>query len=156
MRERHCCDEQRLELRFGGGLDLDDGACGCFELGSCLHRQQGADRAGTGCVADRSHGFDGRIGHQTEHECVERIDVGAERAGQSHVAERIDTGVTHQQIDAGAQRGLRQLDRAHVVLGDRQLDGVGAMQHVAERAIVGDDVRAGRRPSRRARRLRCR
>ncbi len=88
---------------------------------------------------------EGRVGYETEHQGVQRIDVGAERAGQAHVAQRFDTGVAHQQFDPGAQGCLGELDGAHVVLGDRQLDLVRAVQHVAEGAVVGDDVRAGRR-----------
>ena len=84
----------------------------------------------------------GAVGNEAEHERVERVDVSTERAGQPHVVQRLDAGVAHQQVDAGTQRSLRQLDGPHVVLGDRQLGRLGAVEHVAERAIVGDDVRA--------------
>ena len=53
-------------------------------------------------------------------------------------------GVVHQQAHAGVQRGLGELDRAHVVLGDAQLAGRRRVQHVRERAAVGHDTRRAR------------
>ena len=46
-------------------------------------------------------------------------------------------GVLDEQVDAGAQRGLGELDRPHVVLGDGQAHTVALVEHVGERAPVG-------------------
>ena len=78
-------------------------------------------RAGAGGVADRAHAVERAVGHQPEHHRVQRVDVRAERPGQADVGRRRSTGVLEQQVDAGAQRGLGELDGADVVLGDRQL-----------------------------------
>ena len=59
------------------------------------------------------------VGNQTEHHRVQRIDMGAERTGEPDVVDRRDAGVFDQQVDTGPQRRLGQLDRPHVVLGDR-------------------------------------
>ena len=74
-----------------------------------------------------------------------RVDVGAERAGEADVGDRRRPGVLDEQVDAGAQRGLGELDRAHVVLRDRQLRVAGGVQHVRERPAVGDDAIRPRR-----------
>ena len=54
--------------------------------------------------------------------------------------------VVHQQPDAGVERGLGELDRADVVLGDRDpRPAVGRLvQDVGERPAVGDDPRRPR------------
>ena len=56
------------------------------------------------------------------------------RAGSSST--RVDPGVVHQQPDAGVQRGLGELDGAHVVLGDAtaRADRRRLVQHVARRS----------------------
>ena len=55
--------------------------------------------------------------------------------------------VVHEQPDPGVQRGLGQLDRPDVVLGDDDArPAVGRLvQDVAERPAVGDDTRRARR-----------
>src|ERR1700723_2749976 len=54
----------------------------------------------------------------------------------------------HEQRDAGVQRRLRQLNRAHIVLRDLHLDRIGSrdrsMQNISERASVLDDSRRAR------------
>ena len=52
--------------------------------------------------------------------------------------------VVHQQPAPGVERGLRQLDLAHVVLRDDQ-SRLAVVQHVGERAAVGHDPRRPRR-----------
>ena len=48
------------------------------------------------------------------------VDVAAERAGQADAIDVIGAQVLHQQLDAGVQGGLGELDGAHVVLRDLQ------------------------------------
>ena len=102
MGKCHRRHEQRLELWLGCSLDLDNGAGQCFEFAARLHRQQCSHRTCAGRVADRADRLDRRIRHQPQDQCVQRIDVCAERAGQAHVTERVDARMAHQQIDACA------------------------------------------------------
>ena len=53
---------------------------------ACGSRQQRVYGACAGRVADRPHAFERAVGHQAEHDGVDRVDVGPERAGQSDVA----------------------------------------------------------------------
>ena len=55
-----------------------------------------------------------------EHHRVLDVDVAAEGTGQADAVDVVDAQVVHQQPDAGVQRRLRELDRAHVVLRDLQ------------------------------------
>ncbi len=61
---------------------------------------------------------------------------------------RVDLELVHQQPDAGVQRGLAELDRPDVVLGDRDpragAGPVALVEDVAERPAVGDDARRAR------------
>ncbi len=148
MRECHRRHEQLLEPGLGGGLDLHDVDDGAFHLGPQLAREQRLHGARAGGVADRANPVERAVGHEPEHECVQRIDVGAEGTGKADVGERRIAGVLHEQVDAGPQGGLGELDRAHVVLGDRDpRRGIVriAPEHVCERATVGDDARRARR-----------
>ena len=76
-----------------------------------------------------------------------RVDLAAERAGEPDLVDGLDAEVVHQQPDAGVQRGLRELDRADVVLGDGDARAAvdALVEDVAERPAVGDHAR---RPSR--------
>ena len=47
------------------------------------------------------------------------VDLAAERAGQPDLVDLVDPELVHQQPDARVERGLGKLDRADVVLGDR-------------------------------------
>ena len=77
---------------------------------------------------------------------MRRVDLAAERAGQPDLVDRVDRQVVHQQADAGVERGLRELDRADVVLGDDDPRAAGdpVVEDVAERPAVGDDPRRAR------------
>ena len=79
----------------------------------------------------------GVLRHQAEHHRPHRVDVRAERAGQTDVADRRVAGVLDEQLDARPQRRLGELDRAHVVLRDHQARII--VQHVGERPPIGDD-----------------
>jgi hypothetical protein len=75
---------------------------------------------------------------------VERVDLAAERAGEPDLVDRLDPGVVHQQPDAGVERGLRELDRPDVVLGDDDpwpAVGGAVVEEVRERPTVGLDAR---------------
>ena len=60
------------------------------------------------------------VGDEPEHQRVDRVDVAAERAGEADPVDVVDPVVLHQQRAARVERGLRELDLAHVVLGDRR------------------------------------
>jgi hypothetical protein len=93
-----------------------------------------------------------RVRDQPEDHRVEGVDLAAERPGEANLVDLIDAGVVHQQPDAGVQRGLRELDRPDVVLGDDDPGpavGGAVVEDVRERPTVGDDAlrRAARVPS---------
>ena len=77
-------------------------------------------RAGAGRVAGRGDLRQVAVGNHAEHHRVFDVDVAAERAGQPDPIDALDSQMLHQQADAGVQRGLGQLDGAHVVLRDRE------------------------------------
>ena len=133
---------------------LDDRAGDAGDLGAGRGGQQGPHRARARGVADRAHPVGRAVGDEAEHERVERVDVAAERAGEPDrvdVVQRCQPGVVHQQPHAGVQRGLGELDRAHVVLGDAQLGSTVArlVQHVGEvrPSATTRGVRAASAPS---------
>ena len=75
---------------------------------------------------------------------MERVDLAAERAREPDLVDRLDAGVVHQQPDAGVERGLRELDRPDVVLGDddpRPALGGAVVEDVRERPAVRHDPR---------------
>jgi hypothetical protein len=59
------------------------------------------------------------VGIEPEDHRVDRVDLAAEGAGQADLVDGVDLELVHQQPDAGVERGLGELDRADVVLGDR-------------------------------------
>ena len=119
VRERHRLDEVLLEARLDRGLDLLDPPDDAFDLGPRGARQQRDERAGPGRVAGRADVGRGRSRGQPEDHRVERVDLAAERAGQADLVDAPRSELVHQQPDAGVQRGLGELDRPDVVLGDR-------------------------------------
>ena len=123
VRERHRGDEQLLEPRLGGGLDLDrPSRTACSDLAPRCTRQQRPHRAGAGGVADRAHAVERAVGHQPEHHRVQRVDVRAERAGQAHVGRPADRRRARCSRSMPARSAaLASWIGAHVVLGDRQL-----------------------------------
>jgi len=75
--------------------------------------------------------------HAENHRVLD-VDVTAERTGKPDAIDVIDAEALHQQRYAGIQRGLRELDGAHVGLGDFHLD-CALMQQIGERSAVLDD-----------------
>ncbi len=69
---------------------------------------------------------------------MERVDLAAERAGEADLVDGLDLELVHEQPDAGVQRGLGELDGAHVVLGDEDARAVVGrlVEDVAERPAV--------------------
>ncbi len=136
----HRRDEQLLEPRLDGRLDLLDPAHSLLHLRARRRRQQRHHRAGSRGVADRAHGVERAVGDESEDHRVQRVDVGTEGAGESDVGHDRAAGVLDEQVDAGAQRRLGELDGAHVVLRHGKLRRRIAIEDVAERPAVGDDV----------------
>ena len=73
---------------------------------------------GPGGIAGRADVGEVAVGDEPEDHRVDRVDLAAERAGQADLVDRLDPELVHQQPDAGVQRGLGELDRPDVVLGD--------------------------------------
>ena len=103
---------------------------------------------GAGGVARRAHVLQVAVGQHAEHRRVLDVDVAAECAGETDAVDVVDAEPIHEQRDAGIQRRLRELNRAHVVLRDLHLDrvrtGDASMQNVGERPAVLDDARGAR------------
>ena len=148
MRERHRLDEVLLEARLDRGLDLLDAPDDPLDLAPRRARQQGDQRAGPGRIPGRADVVEVAVGDEPEDHRVERVDLAAEGAGEPDLVDRVDLELVHQQPDAGVQRGLAELDRADVVLGDRDArpgtGSVALVEDVAERPAVGHDPRRAR------------
>ena len=93
----------------------------------------------------------GRVGDEPEHERVERVDLAPERAGELDPVDRLDPEVVHQESRSRVERGLGELDRADVVLGDRRRGDAGRPRRCRDppRAALVEHVRE--RPAVRAR-----
>ena len=112
-------------------------------------RQQRDERAGPGGVAGGLHAVEVAVGDEPEDHRVERVDLAAERAGEPDLVDGLDAGVVHQQARAGVERGLGELDRADVVLGDEdaRLARRGARTRTCGRPGRCAAVRAASDPS---------
>ena len=113
-------------------------------------RQQRDERAGPGRVAGRPDVGEVAVGDQAEDHRVESGRSGCRtrrRAGSRRPASIAE--LVHQQPDAGVERGLGELDRPDVVLGDARCAArsrtVAVVEDVAERPAVGHDPRRPRR-----------
>ena len=150
VRDRHRLDEMLLEARLDRGLDLLDAAHDGLDLAPRGARQQRDQRTRAGGVAGRPDAGEVAVGDEAQDHRVERVDLAAERAGEPDLVDGLDLEVVHQQPDAGVERGLGELDGAHVVLGDEDARAtVGRLvQDVAEGATVRHDARRARRASR--------
>ena len=73
---------------------------------------------GPGRVAGGADPAEVAVRDQPEDHRVERVDLAAERAGEPDLVDGVDPELVHQQPDAGIERGLGELDRPDVVLGD--------------------------------------
>ena len=145
MREGHRLDEVLLEARLDGGLDLLDAPDDALDLGPCRARQERDERTGPGRVAGRPDVGEIAVGDQPEDHRVGRVDLAAEGTGEPDLVDLVDGELVHQQPDAGVERGLGELDRPDVVLGDgdprRGPGSVAGVEDVAEGPAVGHDPR---------------
>ena len=148
MRDRHRLDEVLLEARLDRRLDLLDATHDALDLAPGRAGQQRDQRPGAGGVAGRPDAIEVAVRDEPEDHRVERVDLAAERAGQPHLVDRVAPELVHQQPRTGVERGLGELDRAHVVLGDD--DPRAAIGRLVEDVAEGPTVR--RRPAASARR----
>ena len=141
--------ELLLESRLDRGLDLVD-ASGprARSRPARAAGQQRHQRARARRVADRLHVGEVAVGDQAQDHGVERVDLAAERAREAHLIHGVHAQVVHQQPRARVQRGLGQLDRPHVVLGDRDARRA-LVEDIRERAPVGARCAAMRAAARR-------
>ena len=58
------------------------------------------------------------IGDEAEDHRIFDVDMAAEGAGEADAVDLVDAELVHQEPRAGIERGLGELDGAHVVLGD--------------------------------------
>ena len=139
MRDPHRPDEVLLEPRLGGRLDLLHAADDRLDLRAGGAVEQRDAGAGAGRVAGARHVRRLAVRNEPEHHRVHRVDVRAERAGQPDPIDRLDPEVVHQQSASRIERPLRELDLAHVVLGQHQARAL-LVDHVGVRAAVLDDA----------------
>ena len=96
----------------------DDG----LDLGPRGARQQRDQGAGAGGVADRADARRGRSPGTRPSTIACFTSMWLPKApGEPDLVDRVHAVRVHQQPRAGVQRGLGELDRAHVVLGDDDL-----------------------------------
>jgi hypothetical protein len=81
------------------------------------------------------------IRNEAQDHRVLHVDMAAEGTGQPDGVDRGEFQLVHQQPHAGIQRGLGKLDRAHIVLGDRN-QRLAFADHIAERAARLHHARA--------------
>ena len=124
MRNRHRLDEVMLKARLDRGLDLLDAPHQGLDDAARGRIEQRDARAGAGGIARRAHLRQIAVGKHAEDRRVLDVDVAAEGAGEADAIDVIDAEPLHEQRDAGVQRRLRELNRAHVVLRDLHLDRV--------------------------------
>ncbi len=123
VRNRHGLDEMLLEARLDRGLHFLDAPA---PMSSMTRREVASSSAMRAPVpaalpAERTCA-QVAVGNHAENHRVLDVDVAAERAGETDAIDVIDAEPLHEQRDAGIQRRLRQLNRAHVVLRDLHLD----------------------------------
>ena len=152
VRDRHRTDEELLEARLDGRLDLLDAPHDLLDLGARGAVEQRDARAGAGGVAGRGDVGGVAVGHEAEHERVHRVDVVAEGAGEADPVDALDPVALEQQHAARVEGGLRELDLADVVLRDREL---AARRRRARTRTCGRRGRSAA-SARRARRRSCR
>ena len=162
MRDGHGFDEKFLEARLDGGFDFLHATHQLLDLGARALVQQGDARAGAGGVAGRADLAELAVGNHAQHHGVLDVDMAAKGASQADALDLVHAHALHQQAHAGVERGLAELDRAHIVLRDAQAalvgrrlgrtigrSGVGGMlacaaQFIAEGAPVGLNARVAR------------
>src|SRR5581483_6794909 len=147
VRDAHRPDEVLLEPRLDGGLHLLDAANDLLDLGPRGPVEERDPRSRPGRVAGRAHAVEVAVRHEPQHQGVERVDVAAERPREADAVDPLHAEPVHEQPAPGVEGPLRELDRAHVVLGDDD-PRLRPRQHVPERPPLPTDSRRarGKRP----------
>ena len=101
--------------------------------------EKGDPRAGAGGVADGADLVERAVRDETEGHRVFHVDVAAEGAGKADRVDVVDAVAVEEQLDAGIERGLGELDGAHVGLG-----------HADPRLAVADEIAEGAAVARRS------
>ena len=122
VRERHRRDEQLLEARLGRGLDLGrPSAAAARSRARCARDSSACTAPAPAALPTERTPSSGQSGiSPSTIACSGSMWAPNAPASRTSVDRRI-AGVLEQQVDPGPQRGLGELDGAHVVLGDRQL-----------------------------------
>ena len=118
MRDAHGLHEVLLKARLDRGFDFLHPSHQLFDFRARAVVQQRNARAGAGRIARRGDLRQIAVGNHAEHHRVLDVDMTAEGARKADPVDLLGAQVLHQQLDAGIQRGLRELNRAHVVLRD--------------------------------------
>ncbi len=110
-----------LEIWVDRRLDILDAPRQQRGVAAARAAQQRDPRAVAGGIA---HGVDllwRAVGVQAQDHRAQRVDIAAERAGQHDLVHLRHAAALHQQLAAGVERGLGQLDIAHIVLRHHDL-----------------------------------
>ena len=101
------------------GLDLVDAPDHGLDLGARGEIEKRDPGAGAGRVAGARDFREIAVGNEAERHGIERIDVAAERAGER---DALGPGARplHEELRPGVERGLGELDGAHVSLIDEK------------------------------------
>src|SRR3954453_6267493 len=118
VRDRHGGNEVLLEAGLDRGLDLLDPLDHALDLGPGAPVQERDAGARARRVPGRAHLVERAVGDHAQHHRVERVDVAPEGARQGHPTDALDAEAIHEEPRAGVERGLGELDRPHVALGD--------------------------------------
>ena len=137
-----------LEIRLDRRLDLLDLPHHRLDFRARGEVEEGDAGAGAGGIAAGGDLAEVAVGNQAERHRIERVDVAAERADQSDASRRAGAAALDQQFRAGVERGLGELDRAHVGLIDQE-PRLALAQDIGERATDRFDAASTSRPARR-------
>src|SRR5579872_6896680 len=133
VRDRHGGDEMLLEARLDRRLDFFDSAHHVFDLAPRGGVEQRDARARPRRVAGGGDFGEIAIGDEAERHRIGRIDMAAERAGQRDALGRGGAEALDQQLGAGIERRLGELNGANIGLIDHQAR-LAVMQQIAEGA----------------------
>src|SRR5690242_15538317 len=106
--------EQRLDRR----LDLLDAAHDLLDLIARLAVEKGNARPRARGITSRLHLVERTIRNEAQDHRELHIDMTAEGTGEADAIDVIDAELVHEKPRTCIERGLGELDGAHVVLGD--------------------------------------
>ena len=146
VRQGHGFHEELLKARLHRRLDFFHPAHqGLYVTARALVQKCDARTRACG-VAGRADFAEHAVGNHAQHHGVFHVDMAAKGASQANAVHGLHAHALHQEAHPGVERGLAQLDGAHVVLHDFEWGRVrrGAVQLIRKSASIGLDARVAR------------